>query len=69
MFQNIDEFFYEMSNVFCFDDDDVLIAVLDELGRDHDAALDKVLRICRQANLGSTGISVFTGAPASLFGS
>ena len=31
--------------------DDILIAGLDEQGRDHDTMLDKVLRICRQENL------------------
>ena len=31
--------------------DDILIAGLNDMGRDHDATLDKVLRICRHANL------------------
>ena len=31
--------------------DNILIAWFDDIGRDHDATVDKVLRICRQANL------------------
>ena len=31
--------------------DDILIAGFNELGRDHGATLNKVLRICKQANL------------------
>ena len=31
--------------------DDNLIAVFEDMGRDHDATLNKVLQICRQANL------------------
>ena len=36
---------------YVFSIDDILIAGFDELGRDHNATLEKVLRICRQANL------------------
>ena len=31
--------------------DDILIAVFNDISREHDATLSKVLRICRQANL------------------
>ena len=31
--------------------DDILIAGFDDMGRDHDATLISVLRICRQVNL------------------
>ena len=31
--------------------DDILITCFDDMSRDHDAALNKVLRICRQANI------------------
>ena len=31
--------------------DDILIVKFSDMGRDHDATLNKVLRICRQANL------------------
>ena len=31
--------------------DDILIAEFNDMGRDHDATLDKVLRICNQANV------------------
>ena len=31
--------------------DNILIVGYDDLGRDHDATHDEVLRICRQANL------------------
>ena len=51
MFQKkIDELFHGISNI-CDVDDDILIAGFDELGGDHDATLDKVLRKCKQANL------------------
>ena len=39
--------------------DDISVAGFHELGRDHDATLDKMLRICRQTNLKLTKISVF----------
>ena len=53
MFQiKIDELFHAISNVFGIADD-ILIAGFDELGKDYDVTLDKVLRICRQANLKS----------------
>ena len=51
MFQRkIDKLFNRIPNVFSIADD-ILIAGFDELGRGHDATLDKVLRICRQANM------------------
>ena len=31
--------------------DGILIAGLDDMGRDHNATLNKILRLCRQANL------------------
>ena len=46
----MDKLLTRISNVFCITDD-ILIAGLDELGRDHDATLDEVLRIYRQADL------------------
>ena len=39
-----------MPNVFRIGDD-ILIAGFDEQGKDHEETLDKVLWICRQANL------------------
>ena len=39
-----------MPNVFGIADD-ILIAGFHDLGRDHDATIDKVLRICRKVNL------------------
>ena len=48
--KKIDELFRDMSNVFSIADD-IFIAGLDELDRDLDMTLDKVLSICRQANL------------------
>ena len=39
-----------MTNMFGIPDD-ILMTCFGELGRDHDAALDKVLGICRQANV------------------
>ena len=39
-----------MLNVFSIVDD-ILMAGFDEQGKDHDATLDKVLRLCKQANL------------------
>ena len=51
MFQKkLDGLLSGMPNVFTIADD-ILTAGFDELGRDHDVTLDKVLRICRQANL------------------
>ena len=47
--RKIDELFQGLPNVFGIADD-ILIAEFDDLGRDHDAILDKVLRIYRQAN-------------------
>ena len=50
MFQKkIDEIFSGMPNVFGITDI-ILIADFDEQGRDHIATLDRVLKICRQAN-------------------
>ena len=39
-----------MPNVFSIADD-ILIAGVNEQGKDHDATLDKLLRVCRQAGL------------------
>ena len=51
MFQrNIGELFTWIPHAFGITDY-ILIAQFDELGTDHDAILDKVLRIYRQANL------------------
>ena len=51
MFQDkIDEFFSGMPNAFGIADD-ILVAGFDALGRDYNVTLDKVHRICRQANL------------------
>ena len=51
MFQkNIDEIFNGMPNAFSIADD-IVIADFNEQDTDHDATLDKVLRICRQANM------------------
>ena len=59
MFQKkIDELFNGMSHLFSIADD-ILIAGFYELGRDHDVPLDKVLRICTQANLKFKSNTVF----------
>ena len=51
MFQRkIDELFQGLPTVFGIADN-ILIAGFDDLERDHDATIDKVLRICRKANL------------------
>ena len=51
MFQRkIDEPFQRIFNVFGIADE-ILIAGLNDLGRDHGTTPDKVLRICRKANL------------------
>ena len=51
MFQRkIDELFQGLSNVFGIADD-ILTPGFNNMDRDHDATLDKVLRICRQPNL------------------
>ena len=50
MFQTIDKLFNGMPNIFGIADDH-LYAGFDELGRDHDTTLDKMLKIWRQANL------------------
>ena len=43
--RKIDEIFQGFSNVFGIADD-IVIAGFDDLGRDHNATLEKVLRIC-----------------------
>ena len=48
--EKIDNLFNRMSNVFGIAYH-ILIEGSDELGRGNDAVLDKVLRICRQANM------------------
>ena len=51
MFQRkIDKQFHELPNIFAIADD-ILITGFDELGRDHDETVNKVLKICREANL------------------
>ena len=51
MFQRkIDKLFNGMPNIFSIADG-ILIVGFDELDRDYDATLDKVLRIWRQTNL------------------
>ena len=47
--RKIDELFEGLPNV-CGIVDDILIAGFDDLGRDYDATLEKVLRICRGQN-------------------
>ena len=46
----IDEIFNDMPNVFGITDD-ILVIGYDEDGADHDAAVNKVLRWCREVNL------------------
>ena len=46
----MDEIFQGIPNVFGIADD-ILIAGFSDLGRDRDVMLDRVLRICRMANL------------------
>ena len=41
---------YELLNIFGITSD-ILITGFNELGRDHDDRVDKVLKICRKANL------------------
>ena len=66
MFQKkIDELFSGMPNVFGIADD-ILIAGFNELGRDHDAILDKVLSICRQETLKLNEDKCFPDGPAFL---
>ena len=48
--RKIDDLFHGLSNVYSIADD-ILIARFDNIGRDNDVALAKVLRICRKANL------------------
>ena len=48
--KKIDELFSSMPNIFSIADD-ILIAGFDKYGKDHDATLDKVPRVCSQANL------------------
>ena len=51
MFQGkMDELFHGLPNVFVIADD-ILAAGFNYLRKDHDATLDKVLRLCRKANL------------------
>ena len=48
--RKIDELFHELPNVFGIVHD-ILITDFDGLGRVHDETVDKVLKICRKANL------------------
>ena len=65
MFQRkIDELFLGLPNVFGIADD-ILIEGFDEMGRAHDATLNKVLRICRWANLKLNKASAYSGVHAS----
>ena len=48
--KKIGELFSGIQNVFSIADD-ILIAGFDEQGKDHNTTLDKVLRVCRQANV------------------
>ena len=48
--RNIDKLFQGLSNVFGIADG-IPIAWFNDLGKDHDPTLDKVLRICSKANL------------------
>ena len=51
MFQKkVDKLFCSMLNVFGIAKD-ILLAGFDKQGKDHDETLDKLLRVCRQANL------------------
>ena len=51
MFQKkIDKLFNGLPNVFGIVDD-IFIVGLDELGRDHNETVDKVLQTCREVNL------------------
>ena len=50
LYEKIDKLFHGLPNVFAIFND-ILIAGLDYLGRDDEETLDKVLVICRKANL------------------
>ena len=64
--RKIGELFLGLPNVFVIADD-ILIAGLDDQGKDHDATLDKVLRICMKANLNLNRENAFSDAPALHF--
>ena len=63
--KKIEKLYHGLPNVFSMADD-TLTAGFDEIGRYYDATLDKVLRICRQANLKLKRISTFLGVPTFL---
>ena len=64
MFQRkIDGLFQGLPNLFAIVDD-IPIAWFDDMGRDHDATLDKVLRMCRQPNLSLTKTNAYSGVQA-----
>ena len=66
MFQcKIDESFGDMPNVFGIMDD-ILVIGYDNNGTDHDAAIYKVPRWCKEVNLKQTKISVISGSHQSL---
>ena len=48
--KKVDQLFSSMPNVFGVAGD-ILLAGSDEQGRDQDKIMEKVLRVCRQANL------------------
>ena len=55
--------FSDMQNVFGIGDG-ILIACLKEQGKDHDATLDKVLQVHRQANLKGSNDKCLSDTPA-----
>ena len=61
MFQRkIDELFQGLAKVFGIMDG-ILIAGFTDMSRDHDASLNKILSICRQANFSLTKTIVCSG--------
>ena len=48
IFQETDELFQGLPDMFDIADD-ILVAGFDNIGKDHDATHDKILRICMQA--------------------
>ena len=61
--RRIDKLFSGLPNVFGIGND-ILFAHFDEQGKDHDATLDIVRRVCRQVNLKLNKDKCLSDAPA-----
>ena len=62
--RKIDNLSQGLPNVFGISDD-TLSTGFDDMGRDHDAVVNKMVKICRQANLSHNKTSAYSGVQTS----